>query len=101
MTKATMANSGGGVAAPGGDEIDGALLLQRRPAPANSGDALLSLLRDWGGMVLGERGVEWCEEFEWGRPLFIVATVRPNGMGGRRWRHGYGLLEAWPAVAIA
>ena len=58
------------------------------------------MLRKRCGTISEERGIEWCEEFERGSPLFIVSTVRPNGMGRRRWRHGYGLLEAWPAVAI-
>src|SRR3954466_1757475 len=66
----------------------------------NSSSALLALLRERGGKISEERGVRWCEEFERGRPLFIVSTTRPNGMGRQRWRHDYGLLEAWPAVAI-
>src|SRR3954471_15092955 len=59
----------------------------------NSGDALLALLREWGGTISDERGVRWCEEFERGRPLFIVSTTRPNGMG-RRWCRSIGGLLA-------
>src|SRR3954466_6544115 len=66
----------------------------------NSGEALLALLRERGGTISEERVVEWCAQFGWGWPLFIVATTRLNGMCRRWWRHGYGLLEAWPAVAI-
>src|SRR3954470_23087448 len=47
----------------------------------NSGNALLALLQERGGTISEERGVRWCEEFERERPLFIVSTTRPNGMG--------------------
>ena len=46
------------------------------------------------------RGVEWCESLVLGRAPFIGSTVRPSGMGGRRWRHGYGELAAWLGMAI-
>src|SRR3954466_2545733 len=62
----------------------------------NSGDALLALLREWGGTISEVRGVRWCSSIGWGWSSFIVSTARPNGMGRRWWRHGYGQLEAWP-----
>src|SRR5215216_6281833 len=46
------------------------------------------------------RGVEWCESLVLGSAPFIGSTVRPSGMGGRRWRHGYGELAAWQGMAI-
>ena len=35
-----------------------------------------------------------------GRAPFIGSTLRPSGMGGRRWRYGYGELAAWLGMAI-
>ena len=65
--------------------------------PANYGSSGSS--ERW-GRISGERGVEWCEELVLGRAPFIGSTVRPSGMGGRRWRHGYGELAAWLGMAI-
>src|SRR4051812_3362264 len=88
-------------ASPGRGQSLAPLFSRNRRPRWNFGEVLLALLREWGGTISEERGVRWCAQFGWGWPLFIVATTRPNGMGRRRWRHGYGLLEAWPAVAIA
>ena len=46
------------------------------------------------------RGVEWCESLVLGRAPFIGSTVRPSGMGRRRWRHGYGELAGLLGIAI-